>query len=161
MKTTSIVLLLCVATPAICQSATPTPSNPLQLFQTPPASAKPWMDFVKPLSLPAFSISTPLRQFIVPKTGAAPRWNDAQIDPKIIVRPPQSKLGVQPLGTIIAKNEFPNLRFLPIASPGSTLHPVRTRWPSFGIEQIPTTWPKFELLPVHGAEQISPLPPAQ
>jgi hypothetical protein len=119
------------------------------------------MDFIKPLSLPPFSLSTPLRQFVVPKAGISPRRNDAQIDPKIIVHPPQSKLGIQQPGINIASNQFPNLRFLPIASPGTTPHPVPTQWPSFGIEQIPTTWPKFKLSLVQGAQQAAPQPPAQ
>jgi len=102
MKSASIVLLLCVATPALCQSAAPAPSNPLQLFQTPSAPAKPWMDFSNLPPLQQFKLSDPLRPFIVPKVGITPSLNDAQIDPKIIVHPPQSKLGVQPQGTIIA-----------------------------------------------------------
>ena len=166
MKSATIVLLLCVATPSICQSAAPTPSNPLQLLQTPPAPAKPWMDFSKlpslqPSSLQPFKLSTPLRPFIVPKSGVETRWSDAQIDPKIIVHPPQSKLGMQQPGINIATNQFPNLKFLPIASPGALPHAPPAQWPSFGIEQIPTTWPKFKLSLVNGAKQVTPQPPAQ
>jgi hypothetical protein len=161
MKSATIVLLLCVATPAICQSAAPAPSHPLQLLQTPPATAKPWMDFSKLPSLKPFSLSTPLRQFIVPKPGAETRWNDAQIDPRIIVHPPQSKLGVQPPGTNIATNQFPNLRFLPIASPGSALQAIPTQWPSLNVEKIPTNWPNFELSLINGEKQVRSLPPAK
>jgi len=161
MKCATFAILLCVATPAICQTAAPVPSNPLQLFQTPPAPAKPWMDFLKPLSLPPFSLSTPLRRFVVPRDGLATHWDDAQIDPKIIVHPPQSKLGMQQPGINIATNQFPNLKFLPIASPGALPHAPPAQWPSFGIEQIPTTWPKFKLSLVNGAKQVTPQPPAQ
>lgn len=112
------------------------------------------MDFSKPFSQPPFSLSTPLRRFVVPKAGTATRWDDAQIDPTIIVHPPQSKLGLQPPGTIIAKNEFPNLKFLPIASPGSASHTIPAQWPGFGLEEIPTTWPKFKFSLVQGATQV-------
>jgi hypothetical protein len=60
------------------------------------------MDFSNLPPLQQFKLSDPLRPFIVPKVGITPSLNDAQIDPKIIVHPPQSKLGVQPQGTIIA-----------------------------------------------------------
>ncbi len=119
------------------------------------------MDFSKLPSLQPFKLAIPLRLFIVPKSGAETRWNDAEIDPKIIVRPPQSKLGVQPQGTNIATNQFPNLRFLPIASPGSASHAIPAQWPGFGLEAIPTMWPKFELSPVQSAKQVQSLPPAK
>ncbi|MGP8261168.1 MAG: hypothetical protein ACLQM6_14580 [Acidobacteriaceae bacterium] len=119
------------------------------------------MDFSKLLSMGPLNSSPPARLPVVPKTGVSPRWNDAQIDPKIIVRPTQSKLGVQPTGTIIAKNEFPNLRFLPIASSGSSSYAIPAQWPGSKLEAIPTTWPKFKLSLVQGAKQAAPPPPAK
>lgn len=161
MKYATLVLLLCTTAPAVCQSATPPPPGPPQLWQTPPAPAKPWMDFSKLPSLQPFKLSSPLRQFIVPKAAAEIRWNDAQLDPKIIVHPPQSRLGLQPSGTDIATNQFPNLKFLPIAAPDPASHAIPAQWPSFKIEEIPTQWPKFALSLVQSAKQISPLPPAK
>jgi hypothetical protein len=119
------------------------------------------MDFGKLTSLQPLRPSTPSRLFAVPRASVYPRWNDAQIDPKIIVHPPQSMLGVQPPGTTIAKNEFPNLKFLPIASPGFSSHAIPALWPGFGLYAIPTMWPKFKLSSVQGAKQISPIPPAK
>jgi hypothetical protein len=116
------------------------------------------MNFVKPFSQPPFSLSTPLRRFVVPKAGTATRWDDAQIDPKIIVHPPQSKLGVQQPGINIASNQFPNLKFLPIASPASASHAIPAQWPVFGLYAIPTMWPKFKLSPVNGAKPVMPSP---
>jgi hypothetical protein len=124
------------------------------------------MDFSKlpslqPSSLQPFKLSTPLRPFIVPKSGVETRWSDAQIDPKIIVHPPQSKLGVLPPGTNIATNQFPNLRLLPIASPGAALQAIPTQWPGIKLEEVPTNWPRFELSPINGAKQVKTLPPAK
>ncbi len=118
------------------------------------------MDFIKPLS-PPFSLSTPLRRFSVPKTGTTTIWDEAQIDPKIIVHPPQSKLGLQQPGINVATNQFPNLRFLPIASPGSASHDIPAQWPGSKLEAIPTTWPKFKLSLVQGAKQVTPQPPVE
>jgi hypothetical protein len=96
------------------------------------------MDFSKLPSLQPFKLSSPLRQFIVPKAAAEIRWNDAQLDPKIIVHPPQSRLGPDPAS-----------------------HAIPAQWPSFKIEEIPTQWPKFALSLVQSAKQIPPLPPAK
>jgi hypothetical protein len=119
------------------------------------------MDFSKLPSLQPFKLSAPLRQFIVPKAATETHWNDTQIDPWIIVHPQQSKLGILPQGTILASNPFPNLKFLPIASPGSSSQAIPAQWPSFGVEQIPTTWPKFKLTQVQSAKPVTPLPPSK
>ena len=42
---------------------------------------------------------------------------DAEIDPKMIVHPPQSSIGVTPPGTPMALNEYPHLQMLPIETP--------------------------------------------
>jgi hypothetical protein len=61
---------------------------------------------------------------------------DAQIDPKIILHPQHSRVGVQPLGTQIAQNQFPGLELLPI------------QWPKLKIEPIPTVWPNLNMEPI-------------
>jgi hypothetical protein len=45
---------------------------------------------------------------------AGGRLGDGKIDPKIIVHPPQSSIGVHPPGTPMAQNEYPHLQMLPI-----------------------------------------------
>jgi len=72
---------------------------------------------------------------------------NAQIDPKIIVHPAQSRIGDQPPGTQIAQNQFPGLELLPI------------EWPQLKIKPIPTVWPKLKLEPISAMgneEQASP-----
>jgi hypothetical protein len=82
---------------------------------------------------------------LVPAPEKAHPLNNAQIDQKMIVHPPQSSLGVQPPGTIVAQNEYPNLRVLPIDSARSPLEAIPTNWPAFQVEKIPTQWPSFRL----------------
>jgi hypothetical protein len=82
---------------------------------------------------------------LVPAPEKAHPLNNAQIDPKMIVHPPQSSLGVQPPGTIVAQNEYPNLRIQPIDSARSALEAIPTNWPAFQVEKIPTQWPSFRL----------------
>jgi len=96
---------------------------------------------------------------IVPRFEAPRRLPDnAQIDPKIIARPPQVSVGVQPAGKMVAKNEFPNLELLPIKSGKSTERPIPAQWPDFKLKVIPDKWPKFEMLPVQAGTPVTPQP---
>jgi hypothetical protein len=54
------------------------------------------------------------RILALPKAETNRRLDDAEIDPKIIVHPPQSSIGVNPPGTPMAQNEYPHLQMLPI-----------------------------------------------
>jgi len=93
---------------------------------------------------------------ILPGPLALGRGSDAQIDPKIVVHPPQSSLGEQPPGTLVAQNLYPGLQLLPIEESKSKAEPIPTTWPNRKIEQIPTVWPNGELLPVNsGAKSQS------
>ena len=161
MKSASILLLLCATATALCQSAAPPPPDPPSLWKTPQAPVKPWMDFSKLPSIGTLQSLPTRRLFVVPEASDYLPAIDAQIDPKILVHPPLSKLGTLPSGTIIAKNEFPNLKFLPIALPGAPPHAIPAQWLGYGLEAIPTMWPKFKLSPVQGVTQISLEPPAK
>jgi hypothetical protein len=66
------------------------------------------------------SVVVPWRPLIQPKAPEAetgPRLGDAKIDPRIIVHPSQSSIGVSPPGTAMTQNEFPHLQMLPIEAP--------------------------------------------
>jgi hypothetical protein len=119
------------------------------------------MDLDKQPSMRTLNAPVPLRLFVVPKTGAARLWDNTQIDPKIIMHSSQSKLGVQPQGTAIAQNEFPNLELLPIGSPKPALKPIPTQWPDLKFEAIPTTWPNLALLHATSVQVVTPKPAAQ
>jgi hypothetical protein len=63
--------------------------------------------------------------------------NDAHIDPQMVVHPPKSSLGVQPPGTLVAQNQYPNLRFLPIDWPEAKIELIPIYWPNLKVEAIP------------------------
>jgi hypothetical protein len=67
------------------------------------------------------------------------RLGDAQIDPKIIVHPSQSRFWDQPPATQLAQNQFPGLKLLPI------------EWPQLKIKPIPTVWSNLKMKPIGGS----------
>jgi hypothetical protein len=93
------------------------------------------------------TLNTPPWTVIRPAPTTLKPPGNAQIDPKIIVHPAQSRIGDQPPGTQIAQNQFPGLELLPI------------EWPQLKIKPIPTVWPKLKLEPISAMgneEQASP-----
>jgi hypothetical protein len=122
MRLTILGLLLCAGPTAFCQSTAPAPGNPHSLWQTPPVVTLPPRDFSKlPPGWHASPVVPP-RILIQPRMPGLPqaetngRLAAPEIDPKIIVHPPQSSVGVSPPGTPVAQNEYPHLQMLPIES---------------------------------------------
>jgi hypothetical protein len=118
MRCAILGLLLCAGTTALCQSTAPSPATPL--WQAPPVVTPPTRDFSK---LPPgwhFSGAVPPQILLQPKMLKLPKPETnrplvgAEIDPKIIVHPPQSSIGVNPPGTPMAQNEYPHLEMRPI-----------------------------------------------
>jgi hypothetical protein len=91
---------------------------------------------------------------IVPAPQNAHPLNNARIDPKMIVHPPKSNLGVQPPGTIVAQNDYPNLRIQPIDTAHSAVEAVPTNWPALKVQTIPNQWPSLRL----GGSLVAPGP---
>jgi hypothetical protein len=87
---------------------------------------------------------------LLPAPGPPPRF-DAQMDPRIVVHPPQSSLGVQPPGSLVAQNLYPGLQLLPIEQSRATAEPIPAIWPHLKIKQIPIIWPKGVIKPVQGS----------
>lgn len=146
----AILSLFLSATTAFCQSAAPAPVTPHPVWQAPlvvpPLSGR---DFSK---LPPGWHPVPLtepKMMLAPKTVDRPRLGDAQIDPEIIVHPPPSSIGAQAPGTVVAQNEYPHLRVLPIDSADRALEKIPTTWPRYRLETIPTQWPTAEMVPAH------------
>ena len=103
MKAAIVVLLLCSATSAVCQSTAP---GPFDFKDLPPARTSAWGLLGKvPPSAPALTLIPrtvlPLRSLALPRPTPERRWDDAQIDPKIITHPSLSKLGTQPSGALV------------------------------------------------------------
>jgi hypothetical protein len=120
MRLTILGLLFCAATTALGQAIARSPTTPDGLWQGPLVVTPPARDFSKlPPGWQASAVVPP-RMLYQPKVPGAPqaetgrRLGDAEIDPKIIVRPPQSSIGVTPPGTPMAQNEYPHLQMLPI-----------------------------------------------
>jgi hypothetical protein len=130
MRLTILGLLLCTGIPAFCQSGTP---PALDFSKLPPG----W----RPANV------APLNTIIQTQLPAPRRLDNAQIDPKIIVHPPQSSVGVQPPGTPVAQNEYPHLQLVPIESAHSIPQAVPTRWPRIQLEKTPPTSSNLDFQP--------------
>jgi hypothetical protein len=152
MRFTILALFLSTGTAAFCQSAAPAPANPEKQWLMLPGTTQPARDFGKLPQDWHFTGIAPMKTMILRDQLAVPNGSDAQsrsqIDPKFIVHPPQSSLGAQPPGTLVAQNLYPGLQLLPIEELKTKGEPIPTTWPNLKIEQIPIVWPKAELLPV-------------
>jgi hypothetical protein len=152
MRVTIMSLLLC-GTTAFCQSSAPAPVTAENLARTPLVPApQAGRDFSKlPPGWHAIPLAAP-RIMMVPK---AVRLSNAEIDREIIVHPPPSSIGVQPPGTAVTQNEYPNLRMLPIDSSNSALEAIPTMWPRYRLETIPSQWPIHEMVPVRNGFEVT------
>ena len=125
MRPAIFALLLCAGTAAFCQSPPPVtqvkPALPPLTLTLPPQA--PALEFNAPPKVFTFSGVVPRKAIVLPPTAL--QFEDhAQIDPQIIVRPPQSSLGEQPPGTLIAQNLYPGLQMLPIGEPKGKVKPI-------------------------------------
>jgi hypothetical protein len=135
MRLGILALFLCAGATAFCQSAAPAAVNPDELGRIQAAFTQPaWGINKLPLGVHIPNAAPP-RVLIRPMAGAAQHWNDAQIDPRMIVHPPPSSLGAQPAGSLVAQNLYPNLRFQPV------------EWPYLKFQRIPTVWPNLKIGP--------------
>jgi hypothetical protein len=127
MRLTILGLLLCTGIPAFCQSGASAPPSPYASGQTLLVVTPPARDFSKlPPGWHPTSVAPP-KMLIQPQVPATRRLDGAQIDPKMIVHPRQSIIGVQPPGTAVAQKEYPHLQVLPIESPNSVTKAIPTK----------------------------------
>ena len=99
------------------------------------------------LSSPVMKPFAPLELFAPAQVAVKARSRGAEVDPRMIVRPPQASLGLQK-GIPIDQNQFANLQMLPIDSPSAAINPIPTQWPNLKVQAIPTLWPRLEVHPV-------------
>ena len=99
----------------------------------------------RPFTGPEAKPFSNLELFAPAQVAMKARSHGAEVDPKMIVRPPQA--GLQQ-GIPIAQNEFPNLRKLPINSPNPNLQAIPAQWPNLKVQLIPTQWPSLDVHPV-------------
>lgn len=136
MRPRILVLFLCAGSAAFCQPAVPAAMSPDELGRLQAAFIEPAREINKLAQGWHMTNTVPPRVLIRTDAGAARTWNDARIDPRMIVHPPPSSVGVQLPGTLVAKNQYPKLRFRPV------------EWPCLKLQKIPTQWPRFEIVPV-------------
>jgi len=146
MRLTIFALFLSAGSAALCQSSTPAPANPNSQGLTPPQWSQPGQDFSAQLREWHFNTDSPQRTIILQAPLSEQQRNATQIDPKIIVHPPQSGIGEQAPGTMVAQNLYPGLQLLPIDWSKAKGEPIPTTWPNMKIENIPTTWPDTKMI---------------
>jgi hypothetical protein len=146
MRVAVFALLVCAGTAAFCQPSAPAPAVADKLTPSGQAATEPARDFSKGPVKWKMDFSAQPKTILVLEDGPSRRAG-AQIDPQMIVHPPQSRIGEQPPGTPVAQNLYPGLRFLPIGESKLKAQPIPTRWPDLKVEGIPTVWPKLEVKP--------------
>jgi hypothetical protein len=143
------MLVLFLGAGTFCQSLAQAPfhydrQNQNQLAAKPSTDAKPPVDLDHLFSAGPIRPFTPLEIFTLPAKATTPWSEDAKVDPKMIVHPPQASLGLQP-GIPVEQNQYSNLRMLPIDSPGSGLQAIPAQWLNLKVEAISTWWPRLEM----------------
>ena len=142
------LLILFLSAGAFCQAAQ-LPTDRSRHDES-PATGKPStapIDLDKLFSSSPMKPFTPLELFAPAQVAAEARSHGTEVDPKIIVRPPQASLGLQQ-GVPIHQNQFANLQMLPIASPHAGINAIPTQWPNLKVQGTPTQWPRLEVHPV-------------
>ena len=165
MRLAVLAVLLCASPIVLCQSAVPGLANPEQPQVSQPAQAWSAPTWNMPTQLaPTFPPTGQRNVYVFSKPegfrATDQLQNRSRIDPRMIVRPPKSSVGVQPPGTLVAQNIYPGLRLLPIGS-AAALKSIPTDWPRLKIESIPITWPKSTLLPIDSGSAASKAAPAK
>ena len=142
MRIAIFALVLSSGLAAFCQSPSPAPLQPNQTWAFPEDGKS---DIESGSALPNLKFKfDPSQTLILPKKAEILPDFNAQIDPKIIVRPPKS--GEQAPGTLLAQNLYPGLQLLPIDGIKPKVEPIPTTWPKMKIENIPTGCPDCKLV---------------
>jgi len=131
----------------LCQPPAQTPFNFTRHDQSLPAT-NPLANPDKLFSDACLKPFASLKVFPRSEKIAAPWSQDAEIDLKVIIHPPQSSIGRLSPGTVVEQKEYANLRMLPIDSPRSIMQAIPAQWPNLKVQAIPTQWPKLEISPV-------------
>jgi hypothetical protein len=161
MRIVILALFFFAGSTAFGQSGPVWPLSP-----NPPGSLpSPWTaqgrDFGKlPPGWPA-TLNTPQWRVIRPAPTTLKPLGDAQIDPKIIVHPAQSRIGDQSPETQIAQNQFPGLELLPIEWPQLKIKPIPTVWPNLKMEPISTMCAECRMVPVRAGAPAAMTPPSK
>jgi hypothetical protein len=110
MRLPLLALLGAAAASAWCQS--PASPDPDKMFQIPDKFSRQGPDFKTFKALPPMTNELFLGR--PPVDAPRPKFNDPQIDPRIIVHPPWPEKGETSKGQDVSHSLYPHLRFLPI-----------------------------------------------
>jgi hypothetical protein len=139
MRLAILPLCFLAGTVAFGQTAPAPALNLDQVAKIPPAMMQPGSDFTKLPPDWRQDLFVPPARIVRPGMGETRRREDAQIDPRMIVHPPPSSIGVLPPGTLVARNLYPKLQFLPI------------EWPRLKVQKIPVQWPDSKMGPARSS----------
>lgn len=148
MRLTLLIGIVFTATASFAQHNAPVPPMTAGQPQTFSAFAPPARDFSKLWQAPEFRQSLTAPHWILPGIPSPSAQAGTEIDPKILIHPPQSALGEPAPGTLVAQNLYPGLEFKRIGESHMSGGPIPTLWPNLRIENIPTVWPKLNISPV-------------
>lgn len=153
MRLAVLTLFLPVAASVLCQSPAPASQSPQQRTFTSPSITilKPALTLNKLPPDIAIAGVQQLPKIVLPPAQLTQREGGFKLDPKIVVHPPQSNLGEQLPGTLVAQNLYPGLVLLPVEESKAKGGPIPTTWPNAKIEAIPIVWPKAEILQIESA----------
>jgi hypothetical protein len=89
-------------------------------------------------------------------SGSAVCQSSAPVAPAAPAQRTSPALTMSP-GTLVVRSDLPRLELLPVKSSAAAPRPVPAQWPDLKLQDIPTRWPKFNLLPVErGSPPVSP-----
>lgn len=134
----------------MCQSAGMAPPGFEKQKKDPPNVLLSQKEFSK---APAWHISMDgLLKMTVPPVMGQSQMPNAPADPEMVVHPPQSSIGVQPPGTQVAQNLYPDLQLMRIDQSKMKAEPIPTAFPNMKMEKTPTTWAQHKVLPVQSGK---------
>jgi hypothetical protein len=148
MRLALLVGIAFATTVSFAQSNTPVPPITVGQPQAFSAFAPPIRDFSRLWQAREFRQSLTAPHWILPGIPSPSAQAATEIDPKILIHPPQAALGELASGTLVAQNLYPGLEFKRIGESHTSGGPIPTVWPNLRIENIPTVWPKLNISPV-------------
>jgi len=156
MRVAVAALVVCAGVPVFCQSSGTAPPSfgnekkdaptvflsQKELSKGPPVGQ---ITFGQPLKM-VFPLGAESLQQLGRPSVTPP------VDPRMIVHPPASSIGVQPPGTQIAQNLYPGLQLMPIDQSKAKAAPIPITFPNMKFEKIPTTWPQYKMSPIQSGK---------
>jgi hypothetical protein len=152
MRISIFALFVSIGLTATGQSPGPGAVKPQPQWLLPPISIHPGASFDQAPREWHLNPDVPFNSIVLepPQQKSA-----APIDPQMVLHPPQSKVGEQAPGTLMAQNLYPGLQFLPIDGPNPGAREIPITWPERKLKNIPTDWPKYELKVVENGKKAA------